>query len=84
MQKIRREKVCLSTIEPRINRPTNNNIDAASQKYPGLIFKFGYIALGEDGPGKVSELHSRGFKGLKALRPPDNYDEKNNDPLTCR
>ena len=75
------DKVCLFTGEPRRTRPSNDDVSKAFEKYPDLIIKFGYIALGEDGPGKVSELFNQGFKGLKIIRPKANYDDKRFYPV---
>ena len=43
---------------------------------PDFIVGFGYVRLGIDGPHVVDELCDMGFRGLKTIRPTENYDSK--------
>ena len=45
-----------------------------AKKYPGFFIPFGFLDF-RKGPEVVDELHSKGFVGLKAIRPPKPYDD---------
>lgn len=53
----------------------NDAVEAVCRRHPDRFTGWGYIRLGEDGPGKVTELHDRGFKGIKFHTPKNRYDD---------
>lgn len=54
----------------------NDGVARAMSTYPDIIIGFGFLPLGEQGPEAVRDLHDRGFRGLKFIRPPAPYDDK--------
>lgn len=74
-------KVCLMGLPEYYGFSSNNEIEKAFSRYPDRIIGFAYFALGQDKPRKVSEYKSRGFKGLKMINPPENYDDKGFYPV---
>jgi len=81
------DKICLSGIELDLTQslggkcPGNSEVLEAMQKYPERIIGFGYIRLGIDGIDKVVELKNQGFRGIKTMRPLQNYDVEEYDPI---
>ena len=69
------EKVGLSTCGPLFNQFDNEGVTYAKQRFPELFIGFGYVKLGIDGPEKVDELFTQGFRGLKMIVPKVPYDD---------
>lgn len=59
----------------------NDSVEQAMKKYPKEIIGFAYLPLGRKGPEAVREFHSRGFKGLKFIRPMVPYADKSLYPV---
>jgi predicted TIM-barrel fold metal-dependent hydrolase len=53
----------------------NLQLYEAMQVHGDFMLALGNVALGEEGPRAVDELHSRGFHGLKLIRPIVDYDD---------
>ena len=53
----------------------NLQLHEALQEYGDFMLALGFIPLGEAGPQAVDELHSRGFHGIKVIRPIVDYDD---------
>jgi len=81
MDKAGIDKSCLSPLPPCFEAPGHGKIMDAAEKYPDRIIPFGFIRLGEDGPGFVRDLYKQGFRGLKIHTPPLNYDDKSFYPV---
>lgn len=52
----------------------NRLIEEAFHEYPDLFKGFGFVHLGIDDPRVVDDLYSRGFTGLKIIKPLKPYD----------
>jgi predicted TIM-barrel fold metal-dependent hydrolase len=48
----------------------------AWRTHPDLFIPLAQVFLDDDGPDRISELHDRGFKGLKITGPARNYDDE--------
>lgn len=75
------DRVCLMGLPEYYGHCSNSDIEKAFQRYPERIIGFAYFALGRDEAGRVAEYKSRGFKGLKMINPPENYDDKSFYPV---
>ena len=75
------DKMCLMALPEPYGFSSNTAVEKAFQKYPDRLIGFAHIALGTDKPEKVVEYQSRGFKGLKFIIPPANYDDKSFYPV---
>jgi len=56
-------------------------VKKAIEAHPSRIVGFGCIALGTHGPDEVRRFHGEGFRGLKCICPPKNYDDPEFYPL---
>lgn len=74
-------RVCLMGLPEYYGFSSNNDIEKAFRKHPDRLIGFAYFALGKELPDKAAEYKSRGFKGLKIINPPANYDDKNFYPV---
>jgi len=70
------DKLCLNGCVWFEHEEGNEGVARAMEQYPEMIVGFGYFPLGEWGPERVRELHGRGFRGLKLIRPRARYDDK--------
>jgi predicted TIM-barrel fold metal-dependent hydrolase len=70
------DKICLNGADWMEHRDANDAVAAAVAKHPDTIIGFAYFRLGEWDAERVRELHARGFRGLKFIRPRANYDDK--------
>lgn len=77
-------RLAVSALGPAFHMPGNEAVAEAMQRYPDVVIGLGYVALGEDGPEKVTELHRQGFRGLKVICPREDYDHKSNYPIYAR
>jgi len=75
------DKICLNGADWVEHRDANDAVEAAMQKYPETIIGFAYFPLGRWTQERVRELHGRGFRGLKFIRPPANYDDAAFHPI---
>jgi predicted TIM-barrel fold metal-dependent hydrolase len=62
----------LGSIEP---------VRKAAEQHPRRIVGFGLIDLGSHGPDEVRRFHGEGFRGLKCICPPKNYDDPEYYPV---
>jgi predicted TIM-barrel fold metal-dependent hydrolase len=53
----------------------------ASRRFAGLIVPLAQVSLDDDGPDVISDLHQRGFRGLKVTMPSLNYDDEAYFPI---
>lgn len=53
----------------------NLHLYEALQEHGDFMLALGYVALGEEGPNAVDDLHAMGFHGLKVIRPTVDYDD---------
>lgn len=74
-QRLGFDKICLNGAVWTVHQVGNDEVAEAMAKYPDVIVGFGLFLLGDWGPERVRELADRGFKGLKFIRPPANYDD---------
>ncbi len=82
-------KICLSgmgvaTCSERFKLANNDSVRKAMRQYPDIIVGLGFIHLGIDTPDKVNALYEQGFRGLKAIYPTKNYDDKSFYPIYAR
>jgi predicted TIM-barrel fold metal-dependent hydrolase len=75
------DKVCLNGAVWFEHEEGNEAVARAMERYPDVIVGFAYLPLGQDGPEQVRELHGRGFRGLKLIRPTSRYDDKSFYPV---
>ncbi len=59
----------------------NAAVEEALKKYPDLLVGFAYFDLGNEEPGKIDEYLDRGFRGLKMINPPLDYDDRKFYPV---
>lgn len=69
-------KVCLLGLPSYFGLSQNEEIEMIIKKYPFLFIGFAYFALGEETPSKIKKYKKAGFRGLKVINPPKNYDNK--------
>ncbi len=64
----------------------NDAVEAVCRKHPDRFIGWGFIRLGDEGIGvaTVTELHNRGFKGIKFHVPKTRYDDEVNFPVYAR
>jgi len=70
------DKVCLMAVPEYYGFSSNSDVEKAFRKYPDRLIGFAHFALGKEKPNKIDEYKSRGFKGLKMINPPANYEDK--------
>ncbi len=70
------DKVCLNGCVWFEHQDGNQAVARAIEQYPDIIVGFAYLPLGEARPADVRELHQRGFRGLKLIRPRSRYDDQ--------
>jgi predicted TIM-barrel fold metal-dependent hydrolase len=75
------DKVCLNGAVWSDWEDGNEGVARALAKYPDVVVGFGFFPLGERGPDYVRALHERRFLGLKFIRPPRPYDDKEFYPV---
>lgn len=54
----------------------NDAVENAFKKHPNRFFGLGFVRLGADPPSLATELHERGFTGLKFTIPRKRYDDE--------
>lgn len=79
--RVKIDKICLSTAGAFYGHVENLKIKDAFKKYPDRVIGFGYVALGKDEPSMVDRLQADGFRGLKVINPSANYDDKKFYPI---
>lgn len=70
-------KVCLFTSRPNYGEQENRDWKRMFKDYSDRVIGFGTISPGrtpENRPEAVDEYYSKGFKGLKFIRPTKRYD----------
>ncbi len=70
------DKVCLNGADWLEHRDANDAVEEATARYPDIIVGFAYFPLGRWAAEHVRDLHQRGFRGLKFIRPPSRYDDR--------
>ena len=68
-------RVCLSGAGARYGEADAAAVAAAVEAHPDRFVGLGFLQLGMDGPAKVADYASRGFRGLRTCAPPAPYDE---------
>jgi len=59
----------------------NEAVAAAVQRYPDRIIGAAYLDLAAQGAADVKTFHQRGFRALKLIGPPANYDDQRLYPV---
>jgi predicted TIM-barrel fold metal-dependent hydrolase len=80
-QRLGFEKICLNGADWVEHRDANEAVERAMAQHPDIIVGFAYFPLGRWQSHSVRELHGRGFKGLKFIRPASRYDDKQFYPV---
>jgi len=75
------DKVCLNGAVWADWEDGNAQVARAMREHPDVIIGLAYFPLGEQAPGYVRALHGQGFRGLKFIRPPLPYDDKEFYPV---
>jgi len=75
-RRLKIDKICLMALEPRCKDSSNKEVLKAIKKYPDLMIGFAYLDLVNDKPKTINKYKEEGFKGLKIIRTPSNYDDK--------
>ena len=76
------DRVCLNGLA-RLYPDLADNADVieAARRLPELIVPFAHVLLGRERPEEVRRFHEQGFRGLKFINPPANYDDKSFYPV---
>jgi predicted TIM-barrel fold metal-dependent hydrolase len=71
------DRVCLNGLA-RIYPEYAGNAEVieAARRLPGLVIPFAHLMLGREGAEDVRRYHAEGFRGLKFIVPPANYDDR--------
>jgi predicted TIM-barrel fold metal-dependent hydrolase len=77
-QRLNIRKVCL--LGRRGDEAWEATLEAA-RRFAGLIVPLAQVSLDDDGPDVISDLHRRGFRGLKVTMPSLNYDDEAYFPI---
>jgi len=75
------DKVCLNGAVWMQGEDGNADVLRAAAKHPDTILPFAYFRLGERGPEQVREFAEQGFRGMKFIRPPASYDDREFYPI---
>ena len=59
----------------------NAEVLQAARAHPDLLIGFAVFELGRDDPALIDHYADQGFRGIKFIRPADNYDSKNFYPV---
>jgi predicted TIM-barrel fold metal-dependent hydrolase len=78
------DKVCLMGLPDYGGVSTNSQIKEAIKRYPDLLIGFAFTDLGTVVPNDLNRFKEEGFRGLKFIYPPANYDDQKFDPLYRR
>lgn len=71
------EKICLHSLgRLRGIGDENKLVEEAFKEYPDLIKGFGFVHLGKDDPSVIDNLYSKGFTGIKVIKPTKPYDNE--------
>jgi len=75
------DKVCLMAIADYYGFSSNADVKQAMSRYPDLFAGFAYAGLGTVVPDDISRFRDEGFRGLKFIIPPANYDDERFDGI---
>jgi predicted TIM-barrel fold metal-dependent hydrolase len=75
------DKVCLMGLPDYVEVSTNAQIKEAMNRYPDLLFGFAFADLRTIIPDDINRFKDEGFRGLKFIRPPSNYDDEKFDRI---
>jgi len=64
--------------------PSNDAVLAAAQAHPDRILPFARFHLGTDAPERIAEFADAGFRGIKLIYPPRNYNDPEYWPVYAR
>jgi len=70
------DRIVLFSAHPGHEWATNDQVLEAHREYPGVIIPFYTFRLGEEDPGAVERARRDGFRGLKLINPPSNYNDE--------
>lgn len=62
----------------------NDTLAKAQEENPDFIISLGYMRLGEETPRSVDRIKDLGLRGIKVIRPLDDYDSDEYMPLYAR
>ncbi len=83
-KRLKIDKVCLMGIPDYYGRSTNSQIKEAIKKYPDLLIGFAFADLRTIIPDEINRFKEEGFRGLKFINPPANYDTEKFDRIYQR
>lgn len=69
-------KCCLMALPGFFQFSTNDDIRLAMKKFPALMIGFGAVDMFNDPPEIIDRFSEDGFKGVKFIVPPENYDSR--------
>jgi predicted TIM-barrel fold metal-dependent hydrolase len=75
------DKICLFSAGEMFGHAPNDEILAASRKYPDQILAFALIELGADTPDKIKRYAGEGYRGFKLMNPHASYDDDRFFPI---
>ena len=78
------DKVCLMGLPEFMGFSTNSQIKESINKYPDLLVGFAFADLRTIIPDDIDKFKAEGFRGLKFIYPPANYDEERFDRIYQR
>jgi predicted TIM-barrel fold metal-dependent hydrolase len=80
-QRLGFDKICLNGADWLAHHDANSAVEQAMAAYPDIVVGFAYFRLGDWTSEQVRDIHQRGFKGLKFIRPPSRYDDRGFYPV---
>ena len=83
-KRLKIDKVCLMGIPDYYGRSTNSQVKDAFNRYPDLLIGFAFADLRTIIPDDVNRFKEEGFRGLKFINPPANYDTEKFDRVYQR
>jgi predicted TIM-barrel fold metal-dependent hydrolase len=75
------DRICLCSAGASFGHAPNEVILKAAQKYPDQIIAFALVELGKDGPDRVDEYASQGYRAFKTTNPRSHYDSEEYFPV---
>ena len=83
-ERLKIDKVCLMGLPEFEGSSSNSQIKEAVQSYPDLFVGFAFADLRMIIPDDIDRFKEEGFRGLKFIYPPANYDDEKFDRIYQR
>lgn len=80
-EELKIDRVCLMGLSDSEGASSNLQIKDAIDKYPDTLVGFAFIDLGTAEPDDINRFKDQGFRGLKFICPPSNYDDEKYDKI---